>query len=237
MFRLALARDVLETGRWTDPKLVYYRDGISTTVSVDQWSGKHYSLKNNGKVDASTGDDMPTQITVGLLPMLVHPRAPELRPDVALIGYASGVTAGAILQYPVRRLDVVELEPAIIEASAFFEHVNNRPLDDKRLRLLTDDGRNFLAAGSKRYDVIINEPSNPWITGVSNLFTQRLLRDRPPAPEARRHLLHLGPDVRDLAATDQVDLPHLRRGLPPRLRLQRRRPSARTPSSSAPTGR
>lgn len=172
LFRMALARDVLETGRWTDPKIVYYRDGISTTVSVDQWSGTHYSMKNNGKVDASTGDDMPTQITVGLLPILVHPRAPELRPDVALIGYASGVTAGAILQYPVRRLDVVELEPAIIEASAFFEHINNRPLDDKRLRLLTDDGRNFLAAGSRLYDVIINEPSNPWITGVSNLFTR-----------------------------------------------------------------
>jgi len=172
IFRPSLALDVLKTGNWTDPKLVYYRDGISTTVSVDQWSREHFSLKNNGKVDASTGDDMPTQITVGLLPVLAHPRVPEIHPDVVLIGYASGVTAGSILQYPVKRLDVVELEPAIIEASRFFEHVNNRPLHNRRLHMVTDDGRNFLAAGTKLYDVIINEPSNPWITGVSNLFTR-----------------------------------------------------------------
>jgi spermidine synthase len=172
IFRPALARDVLKTGKWEDPKLVYYRDGISTTVSVEQWSAEHFSLKNNGKVDASTGDDMPTQITVGLLPVLVHPRVPEIRPEVLLIGYASGVTAGSILQYPVHRLDVVELEPAILEAAKYFRHVNNRPRSDRRLRLITDDGRNFLAAGTARYDVIINEPSNPWITGVSNLFTR-----------------------------------------------------------------
>ncbi len=172
LFRLSIARDVLKTGKWQDPKLVFYRDGISTTVSVEQWSKNHFSMKNNGKVDASTGDDMPTQITVGLLPILLHPRAPELQAKVALIGLASGVTAGSILQYPVARLDVVELEPAITYASVFFEHVNNKPLADRRLRLLSDDGRNFLQAGSERYDVIVNEPSNPWITGVSNLFTR-----------------------------------------------------------------
>jgi len=172
IFRPSLARDVLRTGNWTDPELAYYRDGICTTVSVDRWSSKHFSLKNNGKVDASTGDDMPTQITVGLLPVLLHPEVPRIKPEVVLIGFASGVTAGAVLQYPVKQLQVVELEPAIIEASVYFEHVNNRPLSDPRLRLLTDDGRNFLAAGTKKYDVIINEPSNPWITGVSNLFTR-----------------------------------------------------------------
>jgi spermidine synthase len=172
LFRLSIARDVLKTGRWEDPKLVYYRDGISTTVSVEQWSREHFSLKNNGKVDASTGDDMPTQITVGLLPILLHPRVPAITPRVALIGYASGVTAGAVLQYPVAHLDVIELEPAIKAASRFFEHINHRPLADKRMRWISDDGRNFLQAGKDTYDVIINEPSNPWITGVANLFTR-----------------------------------------------------------------
>ncbi len=172
LFRLSIARDVLQTGDWNDPKLVYHRDGIVTSVTVEEWSSKHYSMKNNGKVDASTGDDMPTQITVGLLPVMLHPGTPKLKPDVALIGYASGVTAGAVLQYPVKRLDVVELEPAVLEGSVYFEQVNNKPMSDPRLRLVTDDGRNFLAAGTSKYDVIINEPSNPWITGVSNLFTR-----------------------------------------------------------------
>ncbi len=173
LFRLSIARNVLSAGKWEDGgKLVFHKDGICTSVTVEHWAGDHYSMKNNGKVDASTGDDMPTQISVGLLPLVLHPGTPRLRPKVALVGYASGVTAGAILQYPVSRLDVVELEPAIIEASRWFEHVNNRPLDDKRLRLIMDDGRNFLAASGEKYDVIINEPSNPWITGVSNLFTR-----------------------------------------------------------------
>jgi spermidine synthase len=171
VFRPRVARDAMSAD-WEEPELVYYRDGMSTTVTVEKWSEKHFSLKNNGKVDASTGDDMPTQIAVGLLPILLHPRAPELKADVALIGYASGVTAGAALQYPLRRLDVVELEPAILKAADFFNHVNNQPRKDPRLHLRTDDGRNFLAAGSSLYDVIINEPSNPWITGVSNLFTR-----------------------------------------------------------------
>ncbi len=172
LFRLAIARDVLRSGTWKDPQILFYRDGISTTVSVERWPNGLISLKNNGKVDASTGEDMPTQITVGLLPLLIHPRAPEVRAKVALIGYASGVTAGSILQYPVSRLDVVELEPAILEASRFFDHENNKPMSNPRLRLITDDGRNFLQAGTEKYDVIINEPSNPWITGVSNLFTR-----------------------------------------------------------------
>ena len=172
LFRLSIAREVLQSGDWTDPELVYHRDGIVTSVTVERWSSRHYSMKNNGKVDASTGDDMPTQITVGLLPLFLHPGTPELKPRVALIGYASGVTAGTVLQYPVSRLDVIELEPAVLEGSVYFEHVNNKPMADPRLRLISDDGRNFLAAGTDKYDVIINEPSNPWLTGVANLFTR-----------------------------------------------------------------
>ena len=75
-FRISLARDVLDRETWGEPDLVYYRDGLSTTVTVERW-GRHYSLKNNGKVDASNGDDMPTQIMVAALPLLLHAREPE----------------------------------------------------------------------------------------------------------------------------------------------------------------
>ena len=40
-----------------------------------------------------------------------------------------------------------------------------------RLTVINDDGRNYLASTQQMYDVIIGEPSNPWITGVSDLFT------------------------------------------------------------------
>lgn len=182
-FRLAYLQSVLSGERRGE--LLYLSDGISTTVTVQRW-GSHLAMKNNGKVDASTGDDMPTQVMVAGLPLLLHPRGPEgLR--VAIVGFASGVTVGTALRFPVARVDTVELEPATIESSWFFREVNLlsyeggagdpralefRPLRrDPRLHVLSNDGRNFLASTPERYDVVISEPSNPWITGVANLFT------------------------------------------------------------------
>jgi spermidine synthase len=176
-FRISLARDVLDEETWGAPELVYYRDGLSTTVTVERW-GRHLSLKNNGKVDASNGDDMPTQIMVAALPLLLHkPTAQPL--DAAVIGFGSGVTVGAALSFPVRSLEVIELERAIVDASRWFADVNHLHyvqrdfpyVVEPRLRVIADDGRNYLAATRNSYDVIISEPSNPWLTGVSDLFT------------------------------------------------------------------
>ncbi len=177
-FRVSLAKELLDVTNWGKSDLVYYRDGVSTTVSVERW-GRHLSLKNNGKVDASNGDDMPTQIMVAAYPLLLHSRgARDL--DVAVVGFGSGVTVGATLSFPVKRVEAMELERAVVEAAVdFFSDVSRLPrkrdsfpyVDEPRLSLHNDDGRNFLASTSAKYDVIISEPSNPWITGVSDLFT------------------------------------------------------------------
>jgi spermidine synthase len=177
VFRLSYANDMLDPESWGAPDLVYYNDGLTTTVTVERW-GQHYALKNNGKVDASNGDDMPTQINVATYPLLLHPRGPR-NLDVAVIGFGSGVTVGTTLRFPVRRVDVIELERSIIEAARFFEDVNHLDyaldhwpyIQMDRLTIINDDGRNYLASTDRRYDVIISEPSNPWITGVSDLFT------------------------------------------------------------------
>jgi spermidine synthase len=115
---------------------------------------------------------MPTQIMVGLMPLLFHPTALDHPPRIAVVGYGSGVTIGATTQFPIAHADVVELEPEIIYASRWFENVNHQPDKNPRVNVLVGDGRNFLTQGDDRYDVIISEPSNPWITGVSNLFTR-----------------------------------------------------------------
>jgi spermidine synthase len=178
-FRLSVAREYISRKirkhLWKDPKLVFYEDGIATTVTVDQWDDKHYSLKNNGKVDASNDADMPTQIVVGLLPLLFYRGSTP--PKVALVGFGSGVTAGAITQYPIGSLEVVELEPAIYRASRFFENDNHRPLQNPKVTARVGDGRNFLTQRSDKFDVIVSEPSNPWLTGVSNLFTAEYFRN------------------------------------------------------------
>jgi len=157
-------------------EIVYYRDGISSTVSVHR-EGNNLFLRVNGKTDASTSGDMPTQLMLGHLPLLVHP-APR---EVAVIGLGAGVTAAAVAKHPVTRLDVVEIEPAVVEASRFFTKVNDGVLGDPRVRTVLADGRNFLLTSSRRFDVIISEPSNPWIGGVASLFSREfflLARER-----------------------------------------------------------
>jgi spermidine synthase len=177
VFRVSLADDVIDPERFAEADVVFYHDGLSTTVTVERW-GRHYALKNNGKVDASNGEDMPTQIMVAGYPLLLHPKGPRDL-DVAVIGFGSGVTVGSALQFPVRSVDVIELERAIPYASRFFADVNHLEytldrfpyVEMDRLRVIDDDGRNYLASTSRKYDVIMSEPSNPWITGVSDLFT------------------------------------------------------------------
>jgi spermidine synthase len=162
-----------EGGRMAPPRLsgsqqiVYYRDGISSTVSVHREEDNVF-LRINGKTDASTAGDMPTQLMLGHLALLVHP-APR---EVAVIGLGAGVTAAAVARHPVTRVDVVEIEPAVVEASRFFSHVNDDVLGDPRVRTVLADGRTFLLTAPRRFDVIISEPSNPWIGGVASLFSR-----------------------------------------------------------------
>jgi spermidine synthase len=147
---------------------VFYKDGITSTVSVYKDAEGTY-LKVNGKTDASTGGDMPTQLLLGYIPVLYH-RAPE---DVFIVGLGSGITAKAVLDFPsVRSVTCAELEPAVVEANRFFAPFNGDVLKSGRFTLKIDDGRNALLASSKQYDVIISEPSNPWIAGIGNLFTK-----------------------------------------------------------------
>jgi hypothetical protein len=89
-----------------------------------------------------------------------------------MIGYGSGMTARAILAYPeVESLDVIEIEQAVLDASPYFASINGNPETDRRTRLVLEDGRIHLKYADGVYDVITSEPSNPWMAGVSNLFT------------------------------------------------------------------
>jgi spermidine synthase len=169
VFRYQVAKRYLDAGELFDRPIIFYEDGIATTVTVEQ--GRGPILKNNGKVEASTVHDMPTQILVGLMPVLLHGGDGQ---SVFVIGYGSGITVGAIAQSPQpARIDAVELEPAVYRAAdRFFGAYNHRPEADRRVRRKVGDGRNALLAGDRVYDVIVSEPSNPWIAGVASLFTR-----------------------------------------------------------------
>jgi spermidine synthase len=148
-------------------QLLMYEEGPTATVSVRRdWDST--SMAINGRTNASDVGDMPTQVMLGQLPLLLAPSAR----NGLVVGFASGVTVGAMLQSSLELLECVELEPATIRGSRYFEHVNNHPLSDSRLRLIIDDARTYLRVTPTRYDMIVSEPSHPWVPGVANLFTQ-----------------------------------------------------------------
>jgi len=149
-------------------ELLMYQEGPTATVSVRR-DRDTVSMAINGRTNASDSIyDMPTQVMLGQLPLLVAPKID----NGLIIGYATGVTVGAMLQSPVQSVTCVELEPGTVAGSQFFNHVNNRPLDDPRTTLIIDDARTFLRVTPNRYDMIVSEPSHPWVPGVANLFTQ-----------------------------------------------------------------
>jgi spermidine synthase len=159
----------------SDPgeRVLFVRDGPTATVYESELPDKSRVLIINARTNASDdAGDMATQILLGHAPLLLAPR-PE---RVFAIGWGSGVTIGSLAQSPTRAITAVEIEPAVVEGSAHFRHVNNDPLRDPRVRLYVDDARHILVAAEETYDVIISEPPHPWVAGVSNLFTQDFYR-------------------------------------------------------------
>lgn len=147
-------------------RLLYYKDGISATISVHESGGLVY-LRVNGKTDASNANDMHTQVMSGHLPLFYRPDAKR----ALVIGMGSGVTAGTVALHPLERIDLIEIEPAVVQAGEFFAKENRDVLKNPRVRLTVADARNFLLASEGAYDVIISEPSNPWMRGIGNLFS------------------------------------------------------------------
>jgi spermidine synthase len=168
--------------KYMSGEIVYFGDGAGgfTTVKrdTDILGNINYSLMNSGKSDASTvGGDMATQTLLAHFPMVYHP-APD---TVLVLGLASGITAGEVLHYPVEKLDVLDINSQVVEASGFFTPWNNDLMSDPRTELIIQDGRAHLELTNRSYDVIISEPSNPWMAGLATLFTYEffeLVKDR-----------------------------------------------------------
>jgi spermidine synthase len=192
-------------------KLLMYEEGPTATVSVrEDWGVK--SMAINGRTNASDSADMPTQVILGQLPVLLAPRTD----NALIVGYGSGVSVGAMLQSNIKSIECVELEPQVIKAGHLFDHVNNRPLEDARVRLIVDDARTYLRVNPMQYDAIVSEPSHPWVPGVANLFTQQFfelgrsrLKDDGVFVQWLQ-IYQLSPDsLRSVLATYQSVFPHV----------------------------
>ena len=165
------------------PDVLFYADGRTATVSVRRIAGNGgLSLATNGKPDASLGAEWfaaastPAPFTLDastqlLLPLVTLAHAPDAR-VAAVVGQGSGMSTHALLGDPrLTKVVTIEIEPEMLRASRLFYPANRRVFDDPRSEQAIEDARAYFASHDRQFDLILSEPSNPWVAGVSGLFT------------------------------------------------------------------
>jgi spermidine synthase len=142
-------------------------DGVESSVALTNQSG--FSFYVNGKSDGHIRSDAGTQVMSGILGALIHPKMRT----AMIIGLGTGSTAGWLGAVPsVERVDVVELEPAILEIARACADGNQHVLSNPKVHISIGDAREALLTTPNRYDMIFSEPSNPYRSGIASLYTQ-----------------------------------------------------------------
>jgi spermidine synthase len=169
-----------DVGASRDATILFSKDGKTATVHLVKYPDA-VSLRTNGKSDGSInlnaegerGTDEITMVLTAALPLALKP---ETR-SAAVIGIGTGLTTHTLLQnLDLERVETVEIESAMAEASRGFMPRNSAAFADPRGAIFIDDAKSFFSTHNRRYDLIISEPSNPWVSGVSSLFTREFYR-------------------------------------------------------------
>jgi predicted membrane-bound spermidine synthase len=184
-----------------DQPVLFYEDGRTATVGVHHAAPLELLvLTTNGKPDASVSmrwiraqdrvlpprpivyEDEVTQALLGLVPLahvsgVASAASAASAASVALVGHGSGLTADLLLGDPsLRSVVTVEIEPEMIRASREFGAANRQVFGDPRSTFVIDDAKAYFASRNKRFDLIVSEPSNPWVSGTASLFTVEFYR-------------------------------------------------------------
>jgi spermidine synthase len=152
--------------------IIFQEDGSTARVAVRS-TRKVMVLAINGKSDSGTSIMDMLTMTLGAHIAALSRGAPG---ECLVIGLGAGITAGSLLRYPENAVTAVEIEPAVVRAASRFSGVTYDALRDPRLRVVLDDARHFLAVTPLRYDIIVSEPSNLYVSGMANLFTAEFYR-------------------------------------------------------------
>lgn len=184
-----LSSGVFRYGSVPEPgarNILFYKDGRTASVSVQMGSDSGFTIATNGKPDASLhkmwfDEPLPDaerpalagdNATQALLALITLAHAPQAR-NAAVIGHGAGMTTHFLLgSDDIERVTTIEIEPEMVEAARLLLPANIRAFDDPRAELVIDDARAFFATAERQFDVIVSEPSNPWVSGVSALFTE-----------------------------------------------------------------
>ncbi len=157
--------------------LVFYQEGRGATVAVAQQNpGDHVFRRLYIQGVSNSGDAMPSLRYMRLqamLPLIIHRGEPK---SALVIGFGTGITAGALLRYPdLQRRVCVELLPAVVSAGQLFPE-NYKAGSDPRMQIRIADGRQELLRSTERYDLITLEPPPPSAEGVVNLYSTDFYR-------------------------------------------------------------
>ncbi len=154
--------------------VLYYAEGVESSVSSIKIKGGVQTFLTNGRAEASTHlADQQTQYTLGHLPMLLNKNPRK----VLVVALGSGMTVGATLVHPqVEQVTLVEIEPKVIGVARTFEKYNHHVLNNPKLRIIFNDGRNFLLTTKEKFDVITADPIHPWFRGAGYLYTREYFK-------------------------------------------------------------
>lgn len=157
--------------RYHRGRIAWEEDGLESSVALVNGAG--YEFVVNGKSDGHALIDSPTQVMSGVLGALLHPE-----PHRALVvGLGTGSTAGWLGALPsMDRVDVIELEPAILRVAKDCKSVNADVLDNPKVHVRLGDAREALLTTRETYDLIVSEPSNPYRAGISSMYTLEFYR-------------------------------------------------------------
>ena len=162
-------RDLVQTYR---RQIMWEEEGIESSVALIK-AGSGIGFVVNGRCDGNAKGDAGTQVMCGLIGAILHPK-----PEKALvIGLGTGSTAGWLAAVPtIKKVDVFELEPAILRVARACAPVNQNALENSKLKVRIGDARESLLTTQEKYDLIASEPSNPYRAGVASLFTREYYR-------------------------------------------------------------
>jgi len=159
-------------------KHIFDADGPNTSVGVGANRDKNgretaRAILVNGKSDGNTWGDRFTTMMLGHLPALLS--ADPAR--VCVIGFGTGITAGVLAQYDeVRSVEIIEISPVVLRIAGMFDAYNGGVSKHRKVAFHEMDAFRFLMSAGRRFDVIISEPSNPWVQGVENLYSEEFYR-------------------------------------------------------------
>jgi spermidine synthase len=159
--------------RRSRPEVIFHDDDPISTVTVGRPQGKpeNLGLYVNGKPDGALVGDYPTMSLTALIPALLA----EQHNRAFVIGLGTGVTAGELAALDAtQQVVVAEISRGVIAANPLFDAGNLGTSKHPRIELIRGDAYRTLLRSSGRYDVIVSEPSNPWVAGVEMLYSREV---------------------------------------------------------------